>query len=245
MGKMEICYKCQRSERAVKLLDAIYGSEIVKICEECAVSENIPIIRKPTSFQLNESEKPYTVRERLSKMAGIPLKKPVAEEIKPKVTLDNLRKPKDYSKIIEDRWQEAKKKNKPLDLIDNWNWHIQMARRDRKLSLSQIGSVTGESELSLKLIEQGSLPDDANKIIGKLEQFFKISLRKSEAEKEIERIEEAKQPARILSFDSESMKNLTISDLRRMKQEREKEEKQDENKAEKGLVGSDVEFSDD
>jgi ribosome-binding protein aMBF1 (putative translation factor) len=278
---MNECFRCNRKEDAVRLNDAIYGNEIVKICEECAFSEDIPIIRRPTSFQLEASVKPYSVRERLSRMAGLKGKtggqeiQKRREEIKPSITLDNLRKPKDYSRIMEERWQAAKIRNQPLNLIDNWNWHLQNARRDRKQTLGQVAGVIGENETTLKLIEQGNLMDDANKIISKLEQYFRLNLRKTGNQQESERIEKAKEnvmqpqqateekkmPARILNFNQESLKNITISDLKRMKDDRERYERElassvawkgidkakedKKEKKESGVVGSDVEISDD
>ena len=251
---MEFCFRCQKNENQVRLLDAIYGNEIVKICEECSSMENIPIIRRPNSFQLQESERPYSVRERLSRMAGVPLKREIKkEDVKPKLNLDNLRKPRDYAEIIAKRQERAKKANQPLNLVDNYNWHIQMARRNRKLTLGQVGEVIGESESVLKMIEEGLLPDDSNRIIGKLEQYFQMSLRKSDSEKEAERIEAVKQPARILSFDKAKMDSLTIHDLKIMREARKMAEKEaSEDKGEnsfetdkKGMVGKDIEFFED
>ena len=94
---MESCIRCERESEEVKLVDAIYNREMVKICEECAISENMPIIRKPSTNQLKESEKPYSVGERMKRMAGIAKNEIKKEEFKPAVlTLDRLRKPKDY-----------------------------------------------------------------------------------------------------------------------------------------------------
>lgn len=272
---MEECIKCSRNQNQVKLLDAIYDNEIVKICEECVLVENLPIIRKPTSHQLEAIEKPYSVRQRLVRMAGVKLKGDVQESVRNDVraqagfcevkgiTLDRIRPAKDYSSNFRQRQDAAKKSNQPVDLVDNWNWHIQMARRNRKITLGQLSNLIGESELALKIIEQGNLPDDALRIVVKLEQFFKISLRKTEAAKEQARIQQAtsavREPARVLSFDRNSLKNITISDLKRMKDEREKAEKEaagkiawgggrkegkKEDKSKKEFVGSDVEIID-
>jgi len=226
----------------VKLVDAVYHDEVVKICEECVILEELPVIRKPSSFQLEASVKPYSVRQRLARMAGVRLKEEISSDMKSQagvcdvrrgITLDNLRKPKDYNKLFQERAEIAKKSNKPLDLVDNWNWHIQMTRRDKKLSLYQVADAIKEQELVLKMIEQGDLPDDANRIITKLEQYFKITLRKSEAEKEQARIDKVRQPARILNFDKDGMKNITISDLKKMRDAREKAEIDDEDAARK------------
>ncbi|MFH1711025.1 MAG: hypothetical protein ABH840_01820, partial [Nanoarchaeota archaeon] len=237
---------CKRDERQVKLVDAVYDSEIVKICEECAIVEDLPVIRKPSSFQLEAIEKPYSVRQRLARMAGVRLKEEINQDMKAQagvcdvrrgITLENLRKPKDYSRIIQERAELAKKSNKPLDLVDNWNWHIQMTRRNKRLSLVQVAEAIKEQGMVLKMIEQGNLIDDANRIISKLEQYFKINLRKSEAEKEQARMDEVRQPARVLNFDKNSLKNITISDLKKMKDAREKAEKDDIEKAGKMAWG--------
>lgn len=221
---MEECVKCRRDENSCKLVDAIYENEIVKICEECAVNENFPIIRRPNSFQLKASEKPFTVYQRLARMAGIKTEKK-EEKLETKgITLDKLRPAKDYSQLRREREIKASRFNKPLDLVDNFNWHIQMIRRDKKMTVGQLASSIGESESALKMIEQNNLPDDADMIIEKIEQFLKIKLRKSEVEKEQARIEKTRMPARILDFKPDSMKNITISDLKKMKDDRAEQE---------------------
>lgn len=224
---MEQCVKCLREDNQVKLVDAIYGGEIVKICEECAAREDFPIIRRPSSFQLKEAEKSSTVYQRLSRMAGI---KP-AEVKKPEIkgiTLDRLRPAKSYSQLHAERMTRATKINKPLDLIDNFNWAIQMARRERKLSPGQLAEMIGETESIVKMLESGNLPDDASKILDKLEQALKIKLRKSEVEKEQARLASVAKPARILSFKPQELENITIQDLKKMKNAGEQERQERE-----------------
>ena len=215
---MENCYKCERSE--VKLLDAIYENEIVKICEECSVIENLPIIRKPSSFQLKESEKPYNVYQRLSRMSGVK-----REEKKPEIKLENLRKPKDYKVELEKKFSIAKSKNIPLNLVDNFNWLISMERKKRKISRKQLADSIGESEEAIKMIENNQMPDDALTIIKKIEQYFGFGLRNQENFSKTENSMPKAEPARVLKFDKEATKNLTIDDLRRMKEARENEGK--------------------
>lgn len=230
----EKCFRCERSSSQAKLLDAVYENDIVKICEECSLLENIPVIRKPSSEQLNESEKPFTLRERMRRMARI--------EDKPEKhlpSLDSLRKPKDYRQILEEKHQLAKKRNIPLNLIDNFNWHILMARKKRKMTRSQLANAISESETAIRMIEEKEMPDDALLMINKIEQFFGIKLKKeSEQEVKIKNfvqkissgssfpIKQAEQaiekPFRVLRFDPETAKNLTIADLVRIKKEKEK-----------------------
>jgi len=43
------CFKCNTSENKTKLFDAIVGSGIVKVCENCSSERNYPLIKKPTA----------------------------------------------------------------------------------------------------------------------------------------------------------------------------------------------------
>ena len=81
----EKCYKCGRSEKEVKLVDVIYGNEIVKMCEECVVVESLPVLRRPTIFQLRESREQYSVKDILKKMSGVE-----QEEEKAKKAVEDL-----------------------------------------------------------------------------------------------------------------------------------------------------------
>lgn len=226
------CFRCSKSGKVVRLLDAIYGNEVSKICEECALLEDIPIIRKPNSFQLKEAEKPYTVQERLARMSGVNRSRTEIAGLKKEekvsgITLDNLRKPKDYSEVLKQREERARKRNVPLDLVENYNWMIQRARRARKISLIQLGSTIGESEVTLKMIEDGFLPDDAGRVIEKIGQFFKINLRKTQQQQEQDRINKVRAPARVLNFNPKSLNDLTIHDLKKLKEARARMEQED------------------
>ena len=41
---MEYCFRCEKGDTEVQLLDAVYGVDMVKICENCSKHVNIPII---------------------------------------------------------------------------------------------------------------------------------------------------------------------------------------------------------
>lgn len=240
----EFCFRCERKNSEVKLVDAIYDREMVKICEECSLSENLPIIRRPSSQQLKESEKPYSVRERMKRMAGMPFEQK-HDEFKPAIlTLDKLRKPKDYKAVLESRFQQAKIKNVPLNLIDNYNWHILMARKNRKISRKQLGDSIGETENTVRLIEEKFLPDDALRIIIKMEQYLGLKLRTDSAPNapgsssaiSASSSVVTPKPAVVLKMDKEAAKNITIDDLRKMKKAREAMEAEDsENKLKKEI----------
>jgi len=279
----EVCFRCERSGKEVRLFDAIYENEIVKVCEKCSITENLLVIRKPTTSQLRDSEKSYTVYQRMKILAGLNKKEKKTETIS---MLDQIRR------IEKNPELEIPEEKKPFNLVDNFHWQIARARRNKGLSQRQLGWALGESEAAIKMIEKAELPEDSEMLIKKLEQFFQIKLRerteqeleeekrKRESrekfkikplEKELE-FEETKGPikpliseleleeldvvsaiasgklagenvkreeidkpgpARILNFKPEIMNNLSIADLKRMKEEREgrkaeKEEKKEE-----------------
>ena len=175
-------------------------------------------------------------------MAGIK-----QEEEKPKnLTLDDLRKQKSKVDELREKYEIAKKRNVPLNLVDNFNWVIAGERRKRKIDRRQLAEAIGESELAVKMIENKEFPDDALKIISKIEQYLGIKLRKDNNRNEQDRIREAiaghlmkpaqisqqapsqsqLKPSTILKFNPETTKNITIADLQRMKLAREREEKE-------------------
>lgn len=245
----EVCFRCERKGDEVKLVDAVYDREIVKICEECAVSENIPMIRKPTSEQIKLSEKPYSVIQRMRRMTRVEekLKQP-EQNFSSSINLDKLRKPKDYKAVLASKFQSAKAKNQALNLVDNYNWHIAMARKQRKVSRKQLADAIGESETTVKLIEERFVPDDAMRIINKIEQYLGVRLKK-DSQMPVASFSSSENPARVLKFDPSTAKNFTIDDLRRMKEAREKaddsENLQFSEKTGKEMIGAEVEFEED
>ena len=70
-GPESFCARCNKSISEVRLFDAVSREGIIKMCEECAKLEGVPIIRKPNTLQLKDSEKSYTVYERLARAAGL------------------------------------------------------------------------------------------------------------------------------------------------------------------------------
>jgi len=273
---MEACFRCNRNGKKVRLLDAIYENGMVKVCERCAVTESIPIMRKPSTSQLKEAEKEYTVYQRLKKLAGMEEEKEQGEGV-----LAQLRR------LDENPELEKPAEKKPFNLIDNFHWHVQRERRNKGLSQKQLGWALGESETAVKIIEKGELPEDPEKLIKKLEQFFQTKLRerteeeleeerRKEEEKEefriptseklkvekesaepvepiesmidepeieeldiisektkepefeeeeTETIREKPSPAQVLSFKPEVMKEITVADLKEIKEEKEREDR--------------------
>ncbi len=163
---MDMCIRCEKNGNEVRLLDGISGTEIVKICERCSIIEGIPLIKKPTTSQLRDAEKTSTMEQRLRRIAGLDGKEEKHESI-----FEQMKKLDAHPEF------EKPDKKSQFNLIDNFHWHIQRARRNRGLSHKQVAWALGESEAALKMIEHGDLPEDSEKLIKKLEQFFQIKIR--------------------------------------------------------------------
>ncbi len=170
---VERCVRCGIDGRDVRLFDAIYDGRIANICERCSVIENIPIIKKPTSSQLAESEKGVGVQQRMKRMAGV---------------IDSK---KDETFFIEDKINELDSnpelelpEKEKLNLIEHFHWHIMKNRRRKGLTQERLAESLGESDVAVKMIEKGRLPENAGILIRKLEQFFQIRLKRvSETER--------------------------------------------------------------
>ncbi len=272
---MEVCFRCERDGRKVRLLDAIYENEMIKVCENCSLTESMPVLRKPTTSQLMESERSIGVSQRLRRMAGLAKRKKRGRSV-----LDQVREL--------DEVEEGQEK-RPFNLVENFHWEIARARRNKGLSPRQLGWALGESETAIKMVERAELPAGGEKLIRKLEQFFQIKLReRTEEELREERIreeerkkfriprveteiikeekevevpepieaileepevemlgepetrvvdleevqeEEAREekekpsPAKVLTFKPEVMDGITISDLKEMKEEKDREDR--------------------
>jgi len=208
------CSNCGISGDRVRLFDAVSGRGIVKICEKCSPELGFPIVRKPAVFQLKETEKKSSVYERLSRSAGIepgqePEKKDKEEETLKEVV------DKNYEQKI------SEQKTPRSDLVDKFHWIIMRARRLKKLTQEQLAKQISEPEAAIKMAEKEIVPEGDSLII-KLEKFLEIRLRKNvpvPEEKEITEPNEEQSGTK--GFDPNDLDNLTIADLKRMKDERE------------------------
>ena len=200
------CFECGADGSKVVLLDVLSPKGVVKLCSKCHKGSDLIVLRRPTTFQLKESEKKtsiyngnYNVFQQGKRELG--------------KTEENL-------KELVDRNYEKKflgdRKPRP-DLTDNFHWVIMRARRGKKLTQAQLAKEISESEVVISMVERGVLPEDDYRLINKLESFLGIKLsRPSVPEKLPER-----EAARILKFDESTVYNLTIDDLKDMKEERE------------------------
>jgi len=185
MYKMvEKCIRCEIDGRDVKLFDAIYDGRMSSICERCSIIENVPVIKKPDPSQLKESEQSVGVNQRMKRLAG------VVEEKKDETFFmkDKLDELNEHPEL------EIPEKEK-LNLIEHFHWHIMKQRRHKRLTQEQLAEALGESVVVIQMIEKGKLPEGAESLIRKIEQFFQIRLKKvTEMEKLIKQAEEEQEP---------------------------------------------------
>jgi len=75
------------------------------------------------------------------------------------------------------------KKEYHEDVLDNYYWTLNLARRRMKLSISQLAESTGINTSILESIEKGKIPENFIEIFLKLEKFLSIKLLKSHKNK--------------------------------------------------------------
>ncbi len=245
---METCFKCGITGDKVRLFDAITDEGIAKICGECASNEHIPIINKPTEYQLKEAERRQSIYQRFSRSdkttsgAGA---RGVVNLGKPETTLRDI---VDRNLKFNPKRRELERKPRP-DLVDNFHWAIMTARRRTKLSQKQVAKAIGVPESAIAMAEKGILPENDYMLINKLENYLGIILIRGET-REIVAEKHEPEPEKKLVFDHIGLKNLTISDLREMKKRKEEEmiresEKNELRKYTEEELGSDLSAGED
>ena len=162
---MQSCDICGITSTEVRIFDAVHDLRMTTLCERCAIIENIPIIKKPNSEQLKESET-VRVSDRMRDLSG--MKEPEREETFFK---------EDKLKELDSNPELELPEKENLNLIDNFHWEIMKQRRRRGLSQTQLAESLGESEMAIQMIEKSRLPENAKRILTKLEQVFQINLR--------------------------------------------------------------------
>jgi len=213
---MDECFICGISGEKVRLFDAVSSDGVSKVCEKCALDERIPLLRRPTSFQLKESETNQakgSVYDRMKRVSGF------REDVKKNIVVE--KQDTTLRDLVDKNYQEnLPKKSEPRpDLIDNFHWEVMRERRRLKISQKQLAEKLGESEIAVKMAEQGVLPEDDNKLIRKLEAFLGVVLVKR---KKIEEEAFPKGKAEV-SFDPIVSEELTIADLKELKEKKERE----------------------
>lgn len=208
---MKECEKCGISENYSKIYDVIGKEGILHLCEKCAKSEGLPIIKRPSIIQLKKEEKIQneTYRDSIKRF----------KENKKELFIVDKDQEKNLRKLVEQNYKKTKF-NEPKNvsgMVDNFNWKIMRARRIKKFTKKELAKEIGESETAIEMIEKGILPKGNEVLIKKLEIFLRIKLKKEHetiqgVKEDIKRDLEKKPEETI--FDSELSKNITIGDLK-------------------------------
>lgn len=163
------CVRCMVPGIEVRLFDAIYEGRMALICERCSLIENVPVIKKPDVEQLKQTEEKFGVFDRMKRMSD---------------GAYGMKEKKDDTFFIEDRIRELDKKPElelpvkdKLKLIEHYHWEIMKHRRRKGLTPERLSEAVGESVAAIEMVEKGQLPENAESLINKLEQFFQVRLR--------------------------------------------------------------------
>ena len=149
------------------IVEVIEDGKIVRVSEEYARKEGLLILRKregnafPGKNLSGESLSAKEVKQ------GIRTDRESPKPKKGVLDFEELRKPLDWRKS-----QIVK------ELIENFHWHISRARRTRGMSRKQLAEALGEKEETLKLVENGIVPDNDFVLINKIQDLLQINLRK-------------------------------------------------------------------
>ena len=208
---MDECSECGISGVKARLFDVVSSKGIIKLCSDCLKGEEMPVIKRPTTFQLKESEEGFSSRARIAE--GI-RKKEIQRRSAEKADI-SLRElvDKNYEKKIpSDRKPRS-------DLVDNFHWVIMRARRSKKVTQEQLARDIAESLSTIKLAEQGVLPEDDYRLISKLENYLFIRIIREDAKQVLTKKKILDVPEK---FRFDTAQNLTIADLQELKKQKDK-----------------------
>ncbi len=137
-----------------ELVDAIEQGRIVKVSEGYAHREGLLILRKTPHIPTQQTP--------------VEKKQQEARINKGFIGMEDLRKPL------------RTKDNELLnELIDNFHWDLVQKRKLRGLTRKKVAEDVGETEINIKMIENGVLPASNFVLVNKLERYYGISLRKN------------------------------------------------------------------
>lgn len=173
---MEKCFKCGASSENTIIYDAISKEGLVRICANCNIKENLPILKKSGAVP---AEKRQTVYERMTRMSGF---NPKEKELREKE--EERRKQNDEMKQVMDRnFREEimttnmkKETAGESNLVRNFHWEMMKARRAKHMTQRQLAEALGESELAIRMAERGMLPRERERLVRKIENYLHIKI---------------------------------------------------------------------
>jgi len=167
---MTECYKCGISSEKAILHEGVSPVGIVNVCRKCFFKQKMPLLEHK-KIEWSEVDKSRTVRQRLSRMAGI-------KEDSLKKEYIPTQKDQELRRLVEKNFEENKMSDSeiPEDLIPNFNWIIMRKRRALKLSLKDFANRIYVPESIADSVERGVLPREYKGLIRKIESSLDINL---------------------------------------------------------------------
>jgi ribosome-binding protein aMBF1 (putative translation factor) len=159
------CIVCKKDCEETELYEGILEDGMVMVCSTCAEEEGVPIIKKPSEIQLEKADERFSVRERMERMSGMRDATEISSD--QTVVQGNLAK-----------LRMPEKKELHEDILDNYYWTLNISRRRKKLSVSQLASQVGTTPEIIRNIEKGKLPEEFSEIFLKIEALLGIKLLK-------------------------------------------------------------------
>ncbi len=238
---MKECFKCGISGERAFLMEVISREGIVNVCRKCSFEENLPVIKKVKSVNFDvDSERRFSDRLREAR-------KKVAERSK-ETTVRNFnelkRQDEELKKIVNKNYENSlnatslQDVSKRDDLVRNFHWIIMRARRLKKLTQEQLAKQINEPEAAIRLAEKGIIPKNNSKLVRKLEMYLGIKISNNEPQNQnASSISSSSSfslsdslPQNTTQFqqdlqeeiDFNELKNMTISDLRKLAEQKSK-----------------------
>jgi len=218
---MARCFVCGVSDDKAELLEVISDKGIDKICENCLIRENLPVIRRNKSVQPEVRENVY---KRYSRVSG------TASGTRTFDKSGNLMKQEESLRSLVDKNYMKNlpgEKGEYPNLIENFHWILMRVRRAKHLTQKQLADAISEPEAAIKMAEQGILPANGERLIQKIERHLNINLSKGEnqlfRQNSVQVIPKDKLDLNE-DFDIGLLKDeqLKISDLKEIKQKKER-----------------------
>ncbi|MCR4284501.1 MAG: hypothetical protein NUV97_00470 [archaeon] len=258
------CAVCKVPGDEVELFEGVSKSGMIMICSNCANTDGVPLIKKPSEKQLDKADKNYSVRERMEKLSG---RREITE-----ISADQSVVHRNLAKL---RMPEKKQFNE--EVLDDYYWTLNMARRRKKMSLKQFSQMAGIGEDVLESIEKGQIPENFKEVFFQLESSLGIKLLKyhvkridfsrnssQDNEEEILRSVKERMSGSTIEKETDSEKkeklerlsrgemdfskradlqNVTLNDLVEIKRRKEKKEAEMKKRAKKeSMVGEDLDL---
>jgi len=162
------CFICgAKEEDGIKMHKVISETKIVNVCENCIGHTSLPKIKTVDENEIIKANRQSNWRERVNKQV----------DEKPSFKISNS-----YGVTLRDVVERKmnpllseKMKPKP-DLIKNFNWEVLKARRQKKLTQMKLGTLVGESEFTIRMLERGIVPENYHHLIKKIEEILKINI---------------------------------------------------------------------